>query len=119
MKIKQFDKSNLESIRQDIESALSGVCKKYGINPTKVGNIRYTADSFSTKLDFNLIRENFNLQVATENPESFMHRKFKMGQRTFTIIEKAQQGKLVGITNRGKRYLLTPAQLLTMREVKF
>lgn len=119
-KITSFDKTNLKQIRQDLDAAIDAVCKKYGMNPTGIGNIRFTADSFSTKIDFNLARPDFNPQVVSVNPEQFIGRKFKQGQRTFTIesIDSRTQ-KLVGRTNRGKGYLLTPSQLLLMREVRF
>jgi len=119
-KITSFDKTNLKLIRKDIDEAINKVCEKYGMNPTGIGNISFDSESFSTKINFNLKRKDFNPQVVSIDPKQFIGRKFKMGQRTFNIESiDARTNKLVGRTNRGKGYLLTPTQLLTMREVRF
>jgi hypothetical protein len=114
--ISSFDKKNLQLIRQDLNSALAEICKKWGMNPTRVENITYSEKSFKTQLNFNLTREDFNLTVAAENPSIFVGRKFKMGSRTFTISQNAL-GKLIGTTNRGVRYILDPKQLISMKEI--
>ena len=119
-KIKSFNKENLQMLRPELSAAINKVCKKYGMNDVNIGNISYLADSFNAKITFNLERKDFNLAVATEKPESFIGRMFKQNQRTFTIERfDSMKNRLVGRTNRGKGYLLTPEQLLTMREVKF
>lgn len=48
-KVKSFDRANLKDIRADLNTALAAVAKKHGIT-LDVGNIRFDATSFSTKL---------------------------------------------------------------------
>jgi hypothetical protein len=119
-KITSFDQTNLKALREDINAALAKVCQKHGLNPAKLGNGSYSPDSFNAKILFTTKRKDFNVEVAKENPQTFIGRKFKMGQRTFTIERFDDvKGKLIGRTNRGKGYYLTPEQLITMQEVKY
>jgi len=114
--ISSFDKKNLQMIRQDLNSALAEVCKKWGMIETKIENITYSDKSFKTKVNFNLSREDFNLTVASQNPSVFVGRKFKQGSRTFTI-SMDPLGRLVGTTNRGASYFLKSEQLISMKEI--
>ena len=47
--VKTFDRANLKTIRADIDAALAAVAKKHGIN-LSIGNIRFDANEFTTKL---------------------------------------------------------------------
>ena len=48
--IKTFDKTNLKSVRAEIDTALASVGKKLGI-ALKIGNISYSEEAFHTKLE--------------------------------------------------------------------
>ena len=48
--IKEFDKTNLKSIRLEIDRALASVGEKLGIS-LKTGNISYSSEAFHTKLE--------------------------------------------------------------------
>lgn len=45
----RFDKQNLRVIRADMDAAFASVAAKHGIS-LSIGNIRFTADQFTTKL---------------------------------------------------------------------
>lgn len=47
--IKAFDKQNLGAIRKSLDLALASVAKEHGLS-ISVGNIRYNASEFGTKL---------------------------------------------------------------------
>ena len=118
-KIKKFDKVNLELIRKDIDEALGKVCEKYGMNPVKIGSIKYSNNSFRVGTQFSLASDEIATLVKSGDLQSFVGRKFKMGQRVFTISEVRPENKLAGTTQRGVTYLLTPAQIASMAEVKY
>jgi len=48
--MKEFSKSNLGELRNDIEAALLTVATKHGIS-LDIGNIRFDSNSFRTKLE--------------------------------------------------------------------
>jgi len=52
MKIESFTKSNLKSVRTEIETALNKVGEKLGIS-LSIGNISFNADQFTSKLTAN------------------------------------------------------------------
>src|SRR5574343_210778 len=53
LKMKTFTKQNLGEVRADINAALEAVDKKHGIQ-LSIGNITFTAETFSTKLAANI-----------------------------------------------------------------
>lgn len=48
--IKQFDKANLKTLREDIDAALAQVAEKHGIS-LSIKNIRFDAANFRTQLE--------------------------------------------------------------------
>lgn len=65
MAIKAFDSKNLDVVRADIDKALASVCSKHGI-ALKMGGIRYSGDSFTTKLEAFVQTQGANGMSATE-----------------------------------------------------
>jgi len=47
--IKEFNRENLKLMREEINQALAAITEKYGVT-TEIGNIRYSTNSFHTKL---------------------------------------------------------------------
>ena len=111
--IKQFDKNNLQQIRLEMEAAIAQVCEKYGIETSTLGGIRYTADSFSTsKMTFQL--KSTTEKVLNTNPHDLIGKRFKSGQRIFTINSVNPDGSLSSTTNRGARYRIRMDQISGM-----
>jgi hypothetical protein len=54
MKTTSFDKTNLNSLRSDIDAALAEVAQKYGIS-IKAGNATYTGETATFKLNLGVI----------------------------------------------------------------
>jgi hypothetical protein len=111
--INQFDKNNLQQIRLEMEAAIAQVCEKYGIETSTLGGIRYTADTFTTsKMTFQL--KSTTEKVLNANPQDLIGKRFKSGQRIFTINSVNPDGSLSSTTNRGARYRIRMDQIAGM-----
>ena len=111
--LNQFTKQNLQQVRLEMEAAIANVCEKYGIEPSTLGGIRYTTDSFTTsKMTFQL--KSTTEKIKTANPEDLVGKRFKSGQRIFTINSVNPDGTLSSTTNRGARYRIRMDQIAGM-----
>ena len=111
--INQFTKQNLQQIRLEMEAAIANVCENYGIEPSTLGGIRYNTNSFTTsKMTFQL--KSTTEKVKTANPEDLIGKRFKSGQRIFTINSVNSDGTLSSTTNRGARFKLRMDQIAGM-----
>ncbi len=110
--IKFFNDSNVKQLRQELQEAINTVAAKYGLKATSLGNIGYDSSTLTTgKLSLAVGSSQPN---CSETPlEDFVGKRFKAGSRTFTIIG-VENGKLLGRTNRGARYLISRENLSTM-----
>lgn len=90
--IKAFDKSNLGTIRKDLEQALAGVAKEHGLT-ISVGNIRFNPTEFATKLQVKVANGSSGVtEVSRYSPLSALGLSFK----------DSDAGKVVDI--HGKKY---------------
>jgi hypothetical protein len=90
--IKSFDKSNLGTIRKDLEQALAGVAKEHGLT-ISVGNIRFNTTEFGTKLQVRVANGSAGVtEVSRYSPLSALGLGFK----------DEDMGKVVSIG--GKKY---------------
>lgn len=111
--IKQFTKQNLQQVRLEMEAAIAKVCEKHGIETSTFGGIRYTSDSFTTsKMTFQL--KSTTEKIKTANPSELIGKRFKSGQRIFTVNSVNSNGTLSTTTNRGARYAVRMDQLAGM-----
>lgn len=110
--INQFTKENLQQIRLEMEAAIANVCGKYGIEPSTLGGIRYTTDSFTTSMTFQL--KSTTEKLKTANPQDLVGMRFKLGQRIFKINHVNPNGTLSATTNRGARYTIRMDQIAGM-----
>lgn len=91
--IKEFNKANLKNVREDISAILSKYAKDNGIK-ISIGNISFTAGSFTTKMEAKVIG-------AKTKEDSVL--EFMMVTNGLTKTSKC--GKtLVGYNTRGKAY---------------
>ena len=91
--IKQFDKTNLKTVRQDLNAILSKYAKDNGIE-INIGNISFNAGSFTTKMEAKVIG-------AKTKEDSVL--EFMIATNGLTKTSKC--GKtLVGYNTRGKAY---------------
>jgi hypothetical protein len=115
---KTMTKEFIGKMRQEIEEALAKICEKNGLKRVSIGNIRYSATSFSTaKLEFAFKSQEQASGVAPK-PESFINRRFKIRQTVLTITRADGDSAVIGVTQRGKSYRVKIDQLLGMIEVK-
>lgn len=92
-----FDRSNLKTIRNDIDAALAAVEKKHGIK-FNLGNIRYSANDFRTKLEC--------VSVTSANGAPVDADKVKFEQNAFLFgVKKDAFGK--SFTSHGRRFTIT------------
>lgn len=112
-KIQKFDRNTVKSLRAELEMAIAKVCEKHGLVPATLGNIRFTDNSFSTsKLTFQT--KSKVEKVLNSTPSDLLNKRFKMGQRIFTITADNGNGTFNATTNRGARYLLKMEQIARM-----
>lgn len=91
--IKEFNKTNLKNVREDITAILTKYAKENGIE-IKIGNISFTAGSFTTKMEA-------KVKGAKTKEDSVL--EFMMV--TEGLVKTSKCGKtLVGYNTRGKRY---------------
>ena len=91
--IKQFDKTNLKTVSQDLNAILSKYAKDNGIE-ISIGNISFNAGSFTTKMEAKVIG-------AKTKEDSVL--EFMIATNGLTKTSKC--GKtLVGYNTRGKAY---------------
>lgn len=127
MTITKFDKVNLKTVREDINSALAEVAKKHGIE-LEIGNISFDALSFRTTLkasvkdgtadsslpgtaemrtDFKRFASIFGLS------ESDLGKTFKQGRKEYTIVGMKPRKRTAPIiaTTDGNMYAF-PAEMV-------
>lgn len=110
MKIKEFDALNVKQFIPQLELALDEVTKKYGLKVAPIG-VTYDKSILNTsKLSFAPIT---NQIPVTASLDSYIGHKYKHGNRILTILS-VEEGKLLAITNRKARYLITREQIKEM-----
>ena len=113
--ITNFNDLSIRTLRREVEQALADVAKRHGLRASTLGNISYTGSVMTTgKLTFSTLAAVPQLEGPLE---SFIGRRFKQGSREFRIL-RVENGKLVGITNRSKSYIIRRDQLAEMIEIK-
>jgi hypothetical protein len=110
--IKSFNDATVKAIRKELETAIQDIASKYGLKASTLGNIGYNMNTMHTG-KITLAVGSSQMDVDNEPLESFIGKRFKQGGRTFNIT-KVEDGKLLGITNRGARYLIRKEQLSQM-----
>jgi len=111
--IQKFDRNTVKTLRVELEMAIANVCEKHGLMPASLGNIRFNDNSFSTsKLTFQTKTK--MEKVLNSAPSDLLNKRFKMGQRIFTITTDNGNGTFNAKTNRGARYILRMDQIATM-----
>ena len=111
--VTKINKSNVDSLRNELEAAIRSVCEKHGLTASSLGTIAYTENYFTTgKLTVTVKRE--------ELPASdLVGKRYKLGRRTFTIMTDNQDGSVTARTDRGVSYRIPLAQLQSMIQCSF
>lgn len=111
--IQKFDKKTVKTLRAELEMAIANVCKKNGLMPASLGTIRFNDNSFSTsKLTFQT--QTKVEEVLNSAPSALLNKRFKAGQRIFTITTDNGNGTFNAKTNRGASYMLRMDQIANM-----
>lgn len=114
--IQKFDKPTAQMLRQELNDAIQAVCRKYGINTTGIGNIRYDANHLRTSLE--LVTESIMVKPE-EDLNAYVGRTFQQGRAWFEITGVRGTDELLGIkSTNGKTYRIKVEHLLNMTEVK-
>jgi hypothetical protein len=91
--IKQFDKTNLKNVRADLNAILSKYAKDNGIE-INIGNISFTAGTFTTKME-----------AKVKGAKTINDVWLDDAMRKFGMAKSSKCGKtLVGFNPRGKTY---------------
>jgi hypothetical protein len=94
--IKNFGRQEIALLSSEIQSALDGIKRKYGLADLSVGSITFTVFSFTAKItatvpEHQLFTETFALEeskyFAAQNglPEDILHKKFVTNGKNHTI----------------------------------
>lgn len=79
--ITSFTPANLDILRDDIKAALEAVAKKHGLVAARGLNIKYTAETFKTTIEFGVSSVGENAEIMVD-PKLFNNMKkhgFKVG----------------------------------------
>jgi len=121
----RFNKSNLKSIRADIDAALKAVEKKHGVS-FNLGNIRYSDNDFRGKLEcfsatdnsgntVNIDKQNFESKAWLVGVKKTSFGKtFTVGRKTYTICginTRAKKYPIQATNAQGQRYKFCVSQL--------
>ena len=98
-KINEFDRTNLRLLRDDVESALNAVGKKYGID-LRLGTGRFSSENVTFRLEGSVIRAE---GVVTREAAEFRQYADLLG------LEASDLGKT--FTQGGRRFEITGAKL--------
>jgi hypothetical protein len=109
---KSFDRQLVQTVRNEVETALQTIAEKYGLKASTLGNIGFNDRTMHTaKLTFAIAETQTPIEGVLLG--DLIGKRFKQGSRTFTIIG-TEDGKLLARTNRGARYLIRKDQLADM-----
>ena len=101
--MENFNSSNLNALRRDINSVLEEVQKKHGIN-IDMGNIRYDNKMFTTKLTVNIVNES----ITTPYHAAFHRKCYSLGlapdDLNKTFMFDGQRYKIVGAATGKSKY---------------
>jgi len=101
--MENFNESNLNALRRDLNSALEEVQKKHGIN-IDLGRFNYDAKMFSFKTTVNVVSEN----IATPYHAAFHRKCYSLGlapddlNKTFML--DGERFKIVGAATGKSKY---------------
>lgn len=117
--IGRFDRSNLSDLRNEINDALKAVAERHGIRVSVLGQ-RYTEKQCTTKIEFIIPTGVVKSSAPTRMElEQYVKRKYKSGQRIFTVNSVNGDGTFSATTNRGAGYRVTKEQLDGMALLTF
>lgn len=113
-KVEVFNRENVVTIKNELETAMNLVCAKYGLNNVSLGNIKFTEKTFRTStLSFGLT----NSIKVDENLTDLIGRRFKLRRRIFTIKGVTNENHISVTTQNGTGYRVSLNQLKEMVEV--
>ena len=127
MKLVEFNRQNLREIRESLQAKLNELSEEYGAE-FKAGNISYTSESFTCKLEAIIVPDGmskdqmeFNKYCSLfELTESDYGKTFTSNGETFTLIGlKPNRPKfpIIGMSRDGRRYKFTASALNKIKSV--
>lgn len=126
MTIQTFDRSNLKTMRAEMDAALKTISEKYGVN-FELGNIKFSSNEFSLKLSASIgnakvenkaekLEANFKLYAKFYGlvPEDF-NRKFTHRGTEYKIVgfdtKKRKNNIILERTSDGKSFMGSPEMI--------
>jgi len=122
-KLNSFNDSNLKEMRNEINSALENISKKYGVD-FNLGNISFDLSSFKTKLECRISQINGKKseQIHFEKycwkfnlDKSYFGKTFEYQKRKYKIIdckERKGQYPIICKNLKNNKNLLFPSELV-------
>jgi hypothetical protein len=119
MKIDRFDRTNLGLLRSDLEAALAGVAKKYGVS-LNLGAGRFSSDNVTFKLEGAVIRAE---GVVTKEAAAFKSYAeiwgLEPGDLGKTFVQGRKTFQIVGAKPSSHKYPILAKELGTNKSYKF
>lgn len=124
MTINSFDSKNLDAVRAEIDKALATVGAKFGI-ALKIGGIRYSEESFHTKLEAFVVTKDASGKSAAEVKmlKELKQYGFMFGVNAShlgkTFTSNGEVFKFAGIKPNRPKYPVIGTSVRTGRSYKF
>ena len=119
MKITNFNKENLNSIRSKFEKELKVIGNKFGIS-FNVNTIRFTEKSMHCKLEGNLSNNGSNESfLAIEFKEKCHKYCLKSEDLYKTFSSNDKSFKIIGLKVRNRKYPIIAVNILNGKSYKF
>ncbi len=118
-KINEFDRTNLRLLRDDVESALNAVGKKYGID-LRLGTGRFSSENVTFRLEGSVIRAE---GVVTREAAEFRQYADLLGLEASdlgkTFQHRGQPYEIVGAKLSSSKYPIFARNVLNRKVYKF
>lgn len=125
--MKEFTRTNLASLRTDIEKALNEVGQKHQIALT-IGNIRFSANEFRTKLEAFIANDTGNTVGAKDVRSLKEYNDLKENGSLFglsesdygkTFMSQGRVYKIVGLNSNAPKFPIIAEEVGTGKSYKF
>lgn len=117
--IKQFNRKNLETMRNSINDKLSELESEFNIK-IKLGRISYGDDNFTAKVETNLVKDGKVVETIAIDFDRYKHAwglKFPLGY-TFHMNMSDSVYKVVGLKPRNRKYPIICEELSSGKRYK-
>lgn len=115
-KIKFFNSSNLDLVRDEYQNAINEVSKRLGLD-AKLGRINWSFDEISVKLCI-IPETEAKTPIILGRENELIGKVFKSGRTEYTITQNCGGGVLNARSDKNKTYRIKTEVLKTMIQIR-